>query len=130
MSISVETQLKVKYKDNESDNLSITNEAKNMIENINSLVAMVSDKTRFKGKRINGEYSGEFIRVDILCLVPFTTSQTRRYKYYDTDISNIVVVIDKALARLLLEHSVSDYLAMINQNRILTRTCFKPRYTK
>ena len=35
ISISAETQLKVKYKDNESDNLSITNEAKNMIENIN-----------------------------------------------------------------------------------------------
>ena len=79
---------------------------------------------------MNGGYSGEFVRVDILCLVPFTTSQTRRYKYYDTDISNIVVVIDKALARLLLEHSVSDYLAMINQNRILTRTYFKSRYTK
>ena len=110
--------------------MSITNEAKNMIENINSLVAMVLDKTRFKGKRINGEYSGEFIRGAILCLVPFTTSQTWCYKYYDTDISNIFVVTNKALVRLLLEHNVKDYLTMINQNRKLTRIDYKPRYTK
>ena len=94
------------------------------------LVELVSDQSKFESMRINGEYSGEFITCVDLCLVYVTTSQTWRYKWYNTYISYIFTVVDEVPAIILLENNVDDYHKIISMKRKLTRKESKQKYKK
>ena len=72
-----------------------------MIDKRKPLGTVVENEINDEGMMINENF-GEFITFVNLCLVHFTTSQTWRYKYYNTDISNIFTVTDGILAILLL----------------------------
>ena len=106
-STSAKKWLKFKYKDNTLDNVSRTNDTVQMIEKTKQLVALVSDKTKFEGMRINGEYSSEFITCVNLCLAHFITLKPCPYEY-----------------------NVDNYLMTIRQNQKLRRKDSKLKYTK
>ena len=130
IAISAETCLEVRNGKVILDESVITDEATETNKRTKQLVALVLDKSKFESMRINSEYSGEFITCVNLCLVHFTTSQTWRYKFYNTYISNIFTATDEALEILLIENNVDDYQRIISMKRKLTRKESKLKYTK
>ena len=99
------------------------------IENKKVLIKLAINEKLFENMRPDTQNLKVFGKFTNFCLVYFSTSVNWKHKVYNTVILDISTETNKALAMLLLENRINNFIH-ISELKKLNMKEAKPRYTK